>query len=32
MRIAGLRALMPLRRADDFDRFTEGLSKAGLPE
>ena len=32
IRISRLKDLMPLRRPDDLDRFTEGLSKAGLPD
>jgi tetratricopeptide (TPR) repeat protein len=32
IRISRLKDLMPLRRPDDLNRFTEGLRRAGLPE
>jgi TolB-like protein len=32
MKISLLKDLMPLRRPDDLNRFTEGLRKAGLPD
>ena len=32
LRISNLRDLWPIRRAEDFDRWAEGLRKAGLPE
>ncbi len=32
IRVSRLKDLMPLRRPDDLNRFTEGLRKAGLPE
>jgi TolB-like protein/tetratricopeptide (TPR) repeat protein len=32
IRITRLKDLMPLRRPEDLNRFTEGLRKAGLPE
>jgi tetratricopeptide (TPR) repeat protein len=32
MQTSRLKDLMPLRRPDDLNRFTEGLRKAGLPD
>ena len=32
LRISNLKDLYPLRRTEDFDRWAEGLRKAGLPE
>ena len=32
LRISNLKDLFPIRRAEDFDRWTEGMRKAGLPE
>jgi hypothetical protein len=32
LRVSNLKDLYPFRRAQDFDRWTEGLRKAGLPE
>ena len=32
LRISNLKDLFPIRRTEDFDRWTEGLRKAGLPE
>ena len=32
LRISNLRDQWPIRRAEDFDRWAEGLRKAGLPE
>jgi tetratricopeptide (TPR) repeat protein len=32
LRISNLKDLWPIRRAEDFDRWAEGLRKAGLPE
>ena len=32
LRLSNLKDLFPIRRAEDFDRWTEGLKKAGLPE
>ena len=32
LRISNLKELFPIRRTEDFDRWTEGLRKAGLPE
>ena len=32
LRISNLKDLLPIRRAEDFDRWAEGLRKAGLPE
>jgi adenylate cyclase len=32
LRISNLKDLLPLRRADDFARWVDGLRKAGLPE
>lgn len=31
LRISNLKDLIPLRRADDYNRWAEGLQKAGLP-
>jgi len=30
--ISNLKDLFPIRRPEDFDRWAEGLRKAGLPE
>ena len=32
LRISNLKDLFPIRRPEDFDRWAEGLRKAGLPE
>ena len=32
LRLSNLKDLYPIRRAEDFDRWTEALRKAGLPE
>ncbi len=32
LRISNLRDLFPIRRSEDFDRWSEGMRKAGLPE
>ncbi|HEX9904151.1 MAG TPA: adenylate/guanylate cyclase domain-containing protein [Propylenella sp.] len=32
LRMSNLRDLLPFRRPEDFDRWAEGLRKAGLPE
>jgi adenylate cyclase len=32
LRMSNLRDLFPIRRLDDFERWSEGLRKAGLPE
>ncbi|MBC8012975.1 MAG: adenylate/guanylate cyclase domain-containing protein [Methyloceanibacter sp.] len=32
LRISNLKDLIPIRRAEDFDRWVEGMRKAGLPE
>jgi tetratricopeptide (TPR) repeat protein len=32
IRLSNLREFMPLRRPEDFERFAEGLRKAGLPD
>jgi tetratricopeptide (TPR) repeat protein len=32
LRISNLKDLFPIRRSEDFDRWAEGLRKAGLPE
>jgi TolB-like protein/class 3 adenylate cyclase len=32
LRISNLRTWLPFRRTDDFNRWAEGLAKAGLPE
>ena len=32
LRISNLKDLWPIRRAEDFDRWAEGMRKAGLPE
>jgi tetratricopeptide (TPR) repeat protein len=32
LRLSNLKNLYPIRRAEDFSRWTEGLRKAGLPE
>ena len=32
LRIANLDDWLPLRRAEDIARFTDGLRRAGLPE
>ncbi len=32
LRVSDLKNVVPIRRTDDFDRWTEGLRKAGLPE
>jgi tetratricopeptide (TPR) repeat protein len=32
LRIANVRDLIPIRRKEDFERWAEGLAKAGLPE
>jgi len=32
LRLANLREFVPIRRAEDFARWTDGLRKAGLPE
>ena len=32
MRLSNLQEFVPLRRAEDLERFAEGLRKAGLPE
>jgi hypothetical protein len=31
LRISNLKDLIPLRRVDDYNRWAEGLQKAGLP-
>ncbi|HEX6102288.1 MAG TPA: adenylate cyclase, partial [Alphaproteobacteria bacterium] len=32
LRLSNLKDVIPLRRAEDFDRLVEALRKAGLPE
>ena len=32
LRLSNLKALIPLRRSEDFERWAQGLRKAGLPE
>ncbi len=32
LRVSNIKELLPLRRPEDFDRWAEGLRKAGLPE
>jgi hypothetical protein len=32
LRLSNLKDLFPIRRSEDFDRWAEGLRKAGLPE
>ena len=32
LRLSNLKDQLPLRRPEDFDRWAEGLRKAGLPE
>jgi hypothetical protein len=32
LRLSNLKDLIPFRRPEDFDRWAEGLRKAGLPE
>ena len=32
LRLSNLKDFFPLRRAEDFDRWVEGMRKAGLPE
>jgi hypothetical protein len=32
LRISNLKDLWPIRRAEDFDRWADGLRKAGLPQ
>jgi hypothetical protein len=32
LRLSCLREILPLRRRDDFEKYAEGLLRAGLPE
>ena len=32
LRLSNLKDLFPIRRTQDFDRWADGLRKAGLPE
>src|SRR5207237_281762 len=32
LRVSNLKEFLPFRRPEDFDRWTEGLRRAGLPE
>ena len=32
LRLSNLKDLFPIRRPDDFDRWVDGMRKAGLPE
>ena len=32
LRLSNLKDLLPIRRPQDFDRWADGMRKAGLPE